>query len=87
VTYSYNPNGRWTARHQMTVNGKRDGFTLADLRACAEVGQLRSGLPAEILREVVDAAAGWNGYADQAGVEDSTTAAIGAAFRLTLPTG
>ena len=87
VTYSYNPTGRWTARHQMTVNGKRDGFTLADLRACAEVGQLRSGLPAEILREAVDAAAGWNGYADQAGVDDSTTAAIGAAFCLTLPAG
>jgi serine/threonine-protein kinase HipA len=25
LTYSYNPSGAWTARHQMTLNGKRDG--------------------------------------------------------------
>jgi len=30
VTYAYNPTGIWTARHQMTINGKADGFTLAD---------------------------------------------------------
>jgi serine/threonine-protein kinase HipA len=22
ATYSYNPNGAWTATHQMTINGK-----------------------------------------------------------------
>jgi hypothetical protein len=28
MTYSYNPTGHWTASHQMTLNGKRDGFVL-----------------------------------------------------------
>jgi len=28
MTYSYNPSGPWTAQHQMTLNDKRDGFTL-----------------------------------------------------------
>ena len=28
LTYGYNPAARWTATHQMTLNGKRDGFTL-----------------------------------------------------------
>ncbi|HVB33944.1 MAG TPA: HipA domain-containing protein, partial [Patescibacteria group bacterium] len=28
VTYSYNPSGSWTATHQMTLNAKRDEFTL-----------------------------------------------------------
>jgi serine/threonine protein kinase HipA of HipAB toxin-antitoxin module len=34
VIYSYNASGPWTAIHQMTMNGKRDGFTMADFRAC-----------------------------------------------------
>ncbi len=33
ITYSYNPSGSWTATHQMTVNGKRDGFVMADIQA------------------------------------------------------
>ena len=36
ITDSYNPSGAWTATHQMTVNGKRDGFTIADVRAAAK---------------------------------------------------
>ncbi|MDH5378223.1 MAG: type II toxin-antitoxin system HipA family toxin, partial [Gammaproteobacteria bacterium] len=28
VTYAHNPGGQWTLLHQMTVNGKRDEFTL-----------------------------------------------------------
>lgn len=32
VTYSYNPDGDWTASHQMSLNGKRNGFDLEDLR-------------------------------------------------------
>jgi serine/threonine protein kinase HipA of HipAB toxin-antitoxin module len=30
VTYSFNPAGAWTGTHQMTLNGKRDGFTRED---------------------------------------------------------
>ena len=33
VTYAYNPSGRWTRRHQMTLNGKRDDFTREDFDA------------------------------------------------------
>ncbi len=29
VCWSYNPVGDWTSQHQMSINGKRDGFTLA----------------------------------------------------------
>ena len=35
VTYSYNPDSSWTATHQMTLNGKRDGFSMADFHQCA----------------------------------------------------
>ncbi|HIZ51540.1 MAG TPA: HipA domain-containing protein [Candidatus Pseudomonas excrementavium] len=33
VTYSYNPQGMWTGSHQMSMNGKRDGFMLEDFKA------------------------------------------------------
>ena len=34
--YAHNPSGKWTSRHQMSANGKRDQFTRADLVAVAE---------------------------------------------------
>ena len=36
MTYCYNPHGGYTAWHQMSVNGKRDGITRDDLLAVAE---------------------------------------------------
>lgn len=35
VTCISNPSGTWTATPPMTLNGKRNGFTDADLDACA----------------------------------------------------
>ena len=43
MTYSYNPSGAWTATHQMTLNGKRDGFTLADFEARAKAAVMKRG--------------------------------------------
>ena len=34
------PSGAWTATHQMTVNGTRDGFTMADIRAAGKAAGL-----------------------------------------------
>jgi serine/threonine-protein kinase HipA len=55
VTYSYNPSGSWTATHQMTLNGKRDGFTRADLELCAKAAVMKRGRAGTILDEVVAA--------------------------------
>jgi serine/threonine-protein kinase HipA len=68
VTYSYNPEGIWTVRHQMTINGKTDGFTREDFRACAQVAGLKRGRDAAILAEVLNAAKQWPRYADEARV-------------------
>ncbi len=43
LTHAYQPDGRWTSQHQMTVNGRRDGFTLDDLRAVATVTGIKRG--------------------------------------------
>ena len=68
MTYSYNPSGPWTARHQMTLNGKRDGFTMEDFRACARTAMMKRGRAEKIVEEVRAAVALWPEYADKAKV-------------------
>lgn len=87
MTYAYNPSGRWTSRHQMTVNGRRDGFTVADLRACGSVALLKRGAAESILAEVRDAVGAWERHAGDAGVDERQAAAIAKTLRLDLPAG
>lgn len=82
VTYSYNPGGVWTSRHQMSVNGKRDQFELADLVACARTAGLKRGRAASLLEEVLVAARRWKEHAASAGVSASEAAKIESVFRL-----
>lgn len=86
VTYSYNPSGAWTASHQMTVNGKRDGFTRADLDACAKSALIQRGRAASIIHDVIAAVARWPEFASQAGLSEAWTATISATHRRTFPT-
>ena len=82
VTYAYNPQGEWTSRHQMTINGKRDGFTRADLMAVAR--RFRLGKPGaiEAIWEEVDAAiARWPEWAGRARVASNWIKAVTAAHR------
>ena len=85
VTYSYNPAGIWTATHQMTMNGKRDGFTLADFRACAKNALMKRGRAETIVDEVRAAVAGWPDYAEQAQVANDWHKQIQRNHRLVLP--
>jgi len=85
MTYSYNPAGSWTAQHQMTINGKRDGYTLADLQACANSALMKRGRAEAIIEEVRAVVAQWPDYADRTGVTGAWRAQIQRQHRLTLP--
>ena len=85
VIYSYNPTGDWTARHQMTMNGKRDGFTLADFRVCAKSALMKRGRAEAIVEEVRAAVAKWPDYAEQAQVMNDWRKQIQCNLRLDLP--
>ena len=85
VTYSYNPSGDWTARHQMSLNGKRDGFTMDDFRAAAKVASLKRGTAERVVREVTAVAVRWRDYADAVGVDPLWRDQIQLALRLNLP--
>lgn len=82
VTYSYNPQGIWTGRHQMSMNGKRDQFTLADFEACARNVAMKRGRARAIIEEVESAVLRWNEFASAAGVPMQEAEKIGAAHRV-----
>jgi len=81
VTYSYNPDGNWTASHQMSVNGKRDGFELEDLRACARNASMKRGRAETILADARAAVAEWPRFAERADLPAETTRRIAGMHR------
>ena len=85
MTYSYNPSGDWTAQHQMSVNGKRDGFTIEDFRLCGKSALMKRGRAETIVEEVRAAVARWPEYAAQARVTEDRRRQIERNLRLTLP--
>ena len=69
VTFSYNPAGEWTSSHQMTMNGKRDGFVYKDFKACAKTALLKRGREKVILEEVLEIVSKWKSYASDVGID------------------
>jgi serine/threonine-protein kinase HipA len=84
LNYSFNPAGAWTSRHQMTLNGKRDGFTFDDFRAVARSASLQRGRERQILEQVLTSVSRWPEFAASARVPSSQADPIRAAHRLTL---
>ena len=84
LTYSYNPAGQWTGAHQMSLNGKREGFEAGDFTACAGNAAMRRGRAADILREVRDAVLRWPEFAAQAGLPEAAAHRLAAAHRTDL---
>jgi serine/threonine-protein kinase HipA len=82
MTYSFNPSGAWTASHQMTMNGKRDNFTLEDFNACARSASMKRGRAAKIVAEVQSTVSNWPSFAEQAGVPESVRDKIQRALNL-----
>jgi serine/threonine-protein kinase HipA len=87
VSYAYNPAGLWTARHQMTINGKQDEFTREDFAAVAAAAGLKRGRAAAILTEVVQTVRNWPRYARIAGVKAAQRERIGKTLRLDFSRG
>lgn len=81
VTYAYNPEGDWTASHQMTINGKRDGFTFDDLIACGEAADLRSRSVRAIVDDVQEVVQQWRNFAVEAGVSSAWAEKLASTFR------
>jgi serine/threonine-protein kinase HipA len=82
LTWSFNPSGSWTNRHQMSINGKRDDFTSADLSIVAR----QFGIKDEkaLIEQVAVAVSGWSRFAKDADVRADQKKAIAQTHRLSL---
>jgi serine/threonine-protein kinase HipA len=85
VIWAWQPGNLWLDSHQMSINGKRDGFSVADLRAVAGVAGLPRGRAEAILLEVGDVVAGWPTVAAEIGVDERMAERIARSHRLKLP--
>jgi serine/threonine-protein kinase HipA len=84
ITWSYNPTGAWTARHQMSINGKRDDFELEDFAACAATASISRRRVRAMLEDVRAAVARWPEIAEAAGVGADWRRSIDPTLRLEL---
>ena len=82
MTYSFNPSGAWTSTHQMTINGKRDDFTLDDFKRCASVALMKRGQEKLIIGEIQDVVSNWREYAKDADLPKQTSGNIYRQLRL-----
>jgi serine/threonine-protein kinase HipA len=80
VVWAYNPTGKWTNRHQMSINGKRDHFISADLLSVAKQFGIKGA--EGILSQVIDTVARWPEFADEAGVPENLVKQIAPTHRL-----
>ena len=63
LCYSYSPSGKWTNKHQLSLNGKREKFTMQDLLQIAEKQDIKNAK--EIIKQILDVVAQWTTYANK----------------------
>ena len=68
MAWAYKPGSKWTGQHQMSINGKRDGFSTEDLITVAKHFDISR--PQEIINTVCEAALAFGDFAEEAGVPD-----------------
>ena len=83
VAYSYKPGSRWVNDHQLTLNGKRDNFTKADVLGFARlIHNFREAN--DIVEQVTSTVSRWQEYSERAGVFAELSAEIHRNLRLNL---
>ncbi len=67
LTWAYKPGAKWTGQHQMSINGKRDNFTVEDFLAVAKHFDVPQ--PSKVIRQVCDAVRAFADFAKMADVD------------------
>lgn len=82
INWAYNPNGDWTSQHQMTIRGKRDGFTKSDLLEFGKEQSIKKAT--DHIDRVTEVISNWADYASTTDVAKSRVGAIAKTHRLNL---
>lgn len=84
TSYAWNPSGDWTSQHQMSVNGKRDGFEREDLLALAKAADIKKTRAEQMIQRVIEVVCRWPDFARKAGVNDEQIKKVKACHRTSL---
>ena len=84
MVFSYKKDSPWVHSHQMTINGKRDGFVREDLLTAAKTLTNFKREANEIIDQTLDTVSNWPKYAQDAIVERDFAQTIGSLHRLDL---
>jgi len=84
ISYAWNPSGEWTSQHQMSVNGKRDGFEREDLISLAKAADIKKARAEQMIQRVIEVVRRWSDFAGKAGVNDEQIMKIQASHRTSL---
>jgi serine/threonine-protein kinase HipA len=87
VIWAWKPGNPWLDSHQMSINGKRDGFTVNDLREIEAVAGLKRRRAEAILSDVTAAVSEWPSIAARLNVDEQMIEQIAQSHRLVLPAG
>lgn len=74
ISWSYNPEGKWTSQHQMSINNKWTDFTMSDLLSVASSMNVKA--PREIIEKTIEIVAHWPDYAIPLEIPKETIRAI-----------
>ncbi len=84
MVYSYDPTGKWTKVHQITLNGKQDGFTREDIVKFGEFCNLSKKESIEILDRTIDMFSLFGALASELDTPERLTSTIMRNLRLHL---
>ena len=76
LIYAFNPDGAWTSRHQMSINGKRDDFERQDLILLAEQAGIKKAKANSMIDHVIATFTRWPEFAEEAGVREFQIEAV-----------
>ena len=82
VVFSYKKDSPWVHSHQMTINGKRDGFTMDDLMMVARSVSNFKREAQQIIQLTLNVVSDWQKYSLIAGVAEGFSKRIGSLHRL-----
>lgn len=82
IAYSYKPGSPWVNSHQMSLNGKRDNFTIDDLLIVARLISNFTSEAKDIIQHTIDTVKKWPDYALKSDVESNFSQLIYQHMRL-----
>jgi serine/threonine-protein kinase HipA len=82
VTYAYNPESRWTRRHQLSINGKRDEINKEDLLKVGKEMNIKKAK--DIIDNVKDVISNWNIYAKDCNIPKSQIDSIASNHKIDI---